>query len=198
MEVFHTAMDNYNWRTDEVYMKWQKENLYDRFFSFDEVVEFVGVDKWPWLEGNRWKDDFAKAEWARLVNRWNQHNKITRTKDSEPKTKGFAAITLLYVALPYNLLNKSIDVISDFQAKMIVRCVFYESNMCYILDCFETDEDLTGGPVFPPAYEQWINQLYNEASWWLSFFIYDKLFRSDKPQIKPQIIPFHPAKWKKE
>jgi hypothetical protein len=194
--------ESYNWRTDSVYKDWEKRVLFDASYTFDETVEICGVGKWKWQKPE-WREQ-AKAVWLKYVARWNRDaDHATFRSTAVDKTVGFAAICLLYAALPYKLLHDGVsDECSDvsvFVAQMANRMFFYEQGQHDgdFVDCFVLSEDLTGGPMFPPAYRQWITNLYQSASWWLSFLVFERTMRADNESMVP-IELRAPVKWNKE
>lgn len=166
----------YDWRTDKQFLKWNSKLCHDKF-TFENAIEFIGIDKWE-FETEDWKK-IAKDIFTPLAERWNSS---TGREEKDGEILAFAAITLCYVSIPYHLLKKA-D-ISELMAQMIIRVVFYEYNMCTDIERtipmpeetlhIEVEENLRGGPMHPGAYTEWINDLYNSASWWLSFLIYNK------------------------
>jgi len=193
-------MEGYDWQTDPVYQAWEKRVLFDASYTFEETVHLCAIDKWKWQKPE-WRER-AKATWLTYVARWNRNTDHAKFRSaSAEKTVGFAAICLLYAALPYELLYDGVSEecadVSAFVARMANRMVFYERGQHDVIDCFTLSEDLTGGPIYPPAYERWITDLYEQASWWLSFMLFERTMRADKETVVP--VEFRaPVKWNKE
>ena len=188
---------DYDWRTDKQFKEWSAKILVNEF-TFEYTLEFTGINKWE-FESDDWQK-IAKDIFTSLAKRWNANMK----KEKEGKIVAYAAITLCYASVPYHLLKKGQTPITELLAQMIIRATFYEYNMdtsikrtipfpeeILIIKDENYKEDLQKGPMFPPAYEEWINALYNRASWWLSFLIYEREFRGDKPAVfKSNLISF--------
>ncbi len=192
--------EGYNWRTDLVYKEWEKRTLFDSSYNFDETLAISGVDKWKWPNTD-WREQ-AKTTWLKYIRRWNRDADVVAFRSgADDKTKGFAAICLLYAALPYQLLYDGVSDtcpdVSIIVAQMANRAYFYEEKHGGFVDCFELSEDLTGGPKYPPTYNQWIDYLYKSSAWWLSFLIYERTHRPDKESVVP-IELCAPVKWNKD
>jgi hypothetical protein len=50
--------------------------------------------------------------------------------------------------------------------------------------------------MFPQAYRKWIWDLYNKASWWLCFLVFEREKRADKPPVMAGEY-MQPVEWKK-
>lgn len=193
-------MEEYDWRTDPVYAEWQAK-LYKERMSFDATVKRCGVDTWNWKD-EAWRET-ARKQWESFAVRWNEQKGVEAYEEGEVTTLGFAAITLCYAVLPFEMLRGDEDQeckdVSVMIAQMANRAHFFEFGMHQgdLLDCFELDEDLTGGSPFPPVWLQWISELYNSASWWLSFLVFEREKRADKPSMLERLDKdlSLPAKW---
>ncbi len=186
---------NYDWRQDRQFCEWNNQ-LYEKKFTFDEVLAFTGIDKWVFVS-NDWKTKATKV-YNDLCTRWNRNSAPQYKSDDATKIIGFAAIVLCYCSVPYDLLNTKFSSVTELMATMINRVYFYEYYIRVSIppetkipcDVFAlpNPERLDMGPIHPSAYREWIDEKYNRASWWLSFWIYEKNFRSDKPPVFPSEI----------
>jgi hypothetical protein len=61
----------------------------------------------------------------------------------------------------------------------------------------EYTERLDAGPIHPLIYNEWIEDKYNRASWWLSFWIYERNHRTNNPPVCPSAIAKFANKKKK-
>lgn len=171
------------WKKDPLFQEFNEQMYTEKFLSFSNVFEFSTASEWPWSDKD-WIPNVSK-HWNNLCNRWKSHTKST-------KLPGFAAITLLFAVLPYDKLGQKLGtVLTEFESNHINAAYFYEIGQYHNGKenlQIQNLEDLTGGPLYPPAYEQWINQKYNMASWWLTYMVYER-----KNNLSP-VIDSAPAK----
>ena len=57
------------------------------------------------------------------------------------------------------------------------------------LEPFREEDD--GGPIFPPAYMQWLDSTYNGACWWACYTVYER-----QNNLPPVIESHHALKQK--
>lgn len=176
-EIFERFGRTY-WKEDQRYKNFEK-SLYDNYFSFDECFEFSKYKDVLQFPNDEWIPK-AKTEWNRLVNDWNEEENI---KDKQNMAKGFVALTYLFAVLPYNLLQNK-DVLSSIEGKMFNVIHFYVYSK--YLNLNGSDNDLHYGPSHPAVYQSWINDRYDSASWFVSYFVYEK--RNDLSPVFNQIF----------
>jgi hypothetical protein len=146
--------------------------------SFEEAIEWTGVDKWKWLEPSwKWKG-VAKTEWEKMVAR----SEVARTRGN--RVIGYVAITYVYSSLPYCDLDKDAGDISEFLACMINRCIFYETRRLLAGSMFEIEDNLLAKcPKEEVHFQKWVKELYNRTSWWLCFLIFEQHYRKGHHSI---------------
>ncbi|CAH6419494.1 Hypothetical protein HVR_LOCUS674 [uncultured virus] len=159
------------WKDDPEFKKFNEVLYTNQFKSFDEVYEFCGMESWPWIYSGSDPIIKARKQWNKLRKRWKSNTKTC-------KLPGYAAITLLYAVLPYEKLGTQMGtVLNNFEAKQANAAYFYEIGQYYMGGKnlpIKNIEDLSGGPIFPPAYQHWLDEKYNRASWWLSYLVYER------------------------
>jgi hypothetical protein len=157
----------YDYQKDPEYTEWEKI-LYNKKFTFEDTVSFCKID---W----KFNKEKTKKEWLKYIREWN----MTRyEKDIDPQENsiiGYAAITYLYIVLPYGDILRSeerSEKINEFQAKLINICLLHETGKC--LDCFKNYDMLTldDPPNSSDKFEEYLHEQYNTASWFLTFLIY--------------------------
>ena len=157
------------WRHDPVYLSFEKR-LYETYLTFDEALELstfrdiVPSDLLP---------SFKEA-WTKQIRRWNKHEKRFISPDIDNKTIGFAALVFIASELPYESIP-DLSMFNTFQLNKFnfVR-LYYDSS--------KQDLNLPGvipvadqGPMFPAAFLRWLNEELDSASWWITYFIYERM-----------------------
>lgn len=167
-----------HWKKDPEFLKYNDDLFTNTFESFDEVCEFCTTSRWPWNGSGRdskWNElewvNVARDKWRLLTNRWKLHNNTN-------KLPRFAAITLHFVVLPYEKLGSNIgEVLTEFEAQQINTAYFYEIGQYEFGGPgipVKNMDDLSRGPLLPAAWQQWLDNKYNEASWWLACMVYER------------------------
>lgn len=167
-----------HWQSDDKFMEFNKR-LYNEYWTFEETYTICKIDELN-LDENTLVD--MKNKWTTLVIDWNEAEDI-QYKD---KAKGFVAITYMFIVIPYHKLEDIGKQFTEFDTNNISICYFY-NNYSYI--GFDGAEELfNSGPMYPPAYMEWLDRKFNQASWWLSYMVYEKM-----NNLEP-IIDSKPAK----
>lgn len=174
----------YEWKTDPVYLKFQADVLYGTL-TFEGALKWTEVEKWSWLN-KEWKTT-TKKEWERLSRKWKRNNNF----GENDALKGFAAITLIYSSLPYYDLNRDEGDVSEFLATMINRCIYQETRHLLAGTMFRIEENLLSCPVDFADYDAHIDNLYNSASWWLCFLIFESHYRKGVHSV----VITRPVQW---
>jgi hypothetical protein len=171
--IIKIFFENYDYNKDPAYTKWEKQ-LYneDNKFTFEKTLKFCGID-WK-FEDLDWKKQ-TKQKWLKHIQEWNmiryERDGIDPTEDS---IVGYAAVTYIYVVLPYNSLPRNgerCEYITEFQAKLINIVMLHETGENLV--CFKDYDMLTidDPPHHPSAFEQFLDEQYNTASWFLTFLV---------------------------
>lgn len=156
------------WKVDPEFQQFNNR-LYKEMWTFEETSEIAKLNNFIF---NTDRDEILtnmKQQWLKYITEWNKLERI----DEPNKIKGFAALTFLFIVLPYDKLDDVGKYFTNFEANMINIAYFYNSNGHYL--AFEDiDELFDSGPLWPAAYQQWLDTKYNSACWWISYMIYEK------------------------
>jgi hypothetical protein len=158
-----------NWKEDPNFKSFN-ERLYNEMWNFEKTLEVCKFDKYT-FKGNR--DEILKSmkeKWLKNIQEWNSVENINNSEE----TKGFCAMTFLFFVLPYGELDDVGKYFTTVESNMINIIYFYNTNGQY-LNFEGTEELFNSGPMFPPAYQQWLDNKYNSASWWTSYMVYEKI-----------------------
>jgi hypothetical protein len=162
--------DRPHWKEDKEFQIFNK-NLYENMFTFEETLKLAQFDSYQFDDTNEVLLNM-KIEWTKLIAEWNEIEKIKH----DDRSFGYVVLTYLFVVLPYERLIDPNKYFTHFEINQINIAYFYVQNTAYSKPLpFENLEELfNSGPIFPPAYQQWINNKYNKASWWITYMIYEK------------------------
>ncbi len=172
-QILKVFFENYDYIKDPRYSEWETQ-LYseNNKFTFERTLDFCKIN---WKFKDDWKQS-TKNKWLKFIRKWNM---IRYEKDSVDNTEmsivGYAAVTYLYIVLPYDLLEHSSErctEITEFHAKLINICMLHETGENFL--CFKDYDMLTtkDPPHHPSTFEQYLDEQYNSASWFLTFLIY--------------------------
>lgn len=156
------------WKEDPVYQVFNNQ-LYNEFWTFDQTSKICGLEKFTFKSESDQILAAMKEQWLKYISDWNKIEKIAH----QDKTKGFVAIVYFFIVLPYEKLDDVGKYFTLYEANMINIAYFYNTNGEY-LPFADIDELFHSGPLFPGAYEEWLNDKYNNASWWISYMVYEK------------------------
>jgi len=171
--IIKKFFESYDYQKDPEYLDWEIQ-LYNENnkFTFEKTLDFCKID---WEFNEKWKET-TKQKWLQHIRKWNMI-RYERDRDNENQNEmsivGYAAVTYLYVVLPYKLLNKKTDrsvEITEFQAKLINICMLSNINENF-LD-FKDYDMITAEDLIHNLNEQFLNEQYNSACWFLTFLIY--------------------------
>ena len=169
-----------HWKVDPEYQKFHNR-LYDEFWTFEETCAIVQFDKFVFKENKEEILKTMKTEWTKYATKWNAQENI----DSMDKIKSFVAISYLFIVIPFQKLDDVGKYFTENEANMINIVYFRESNCQYLP--FENLEELfASGPVFPPAYAEWLEQKCNSACWWIGYSVYEKINGLESVVISPK------------
>lgn len=159
------------WKIDPKFTEFNGK-LFNEFWSFEDVCKFVQFDNYLFGNDHDRKQilDTMKSDWLSYVNEWNRLENINRTNEA----KGFVAITYLFIVIPYEKIDNVGKYFTLFEANNINIAYFYNTNGDY-LPFADVEELFDRGPSLPCAYQEWINDKYNRASWWISYMVYEKI-----------------------
>ena len=131
-------------------------------------------------------------KWEKSVDQLNSmdHNKDSKDSKDSKKIIGYVGLIILYAVLPYDKLDDVGKYFTNFEINNINICYFCISN-CDNLPFEDLDDLINAGPIFPPAYQEWLEDQYNQASWCILYMVYEK-----NNHLSP-IIDSDPAKIQK-
>jgi hypothetical protein len=155
------------WQEDEKYLEFQKNILFESYFSFDEIFNFCPLTKL--LEISEIQKEKIKKEWLRLSQFWNKNS-------TPPCQYGMA---FLLAILPYDEIT-NVEIISTFEMQVINIVHHYN---------FDKDLNYEGaipiykrGPIFPPAFIEWMEdensgyqREYGAGIWWIGYCMYERI-----------------------
>lgn len=139
--------------------------LYQEFWTFEKALEVSTLVKI--IPENQ--KEAMKTRWLEYVTEWNK----VRGIGFVDRTKGFAALTFIFVSFPYHLVSDIGKYFTQFEVQQINVCYYYNTDDLSI-PLLGAENLFDCGPVFPPAYLQWLDEKYDRASWWLSYMVYEK------------------------
>ena len=151
------------WKDDKQFLEFNNKMLKKKY-SFDEILKISTFGKLDFTEKINWNN--IKKEWNTLVNEWNHIENI----DDRNKGYGFVGLVYLITLFPYKKL-KDPGIFFEHEINVFNRVYFYHTSQCLP---FQNLEDLFSGPTYPPAYQDWINEKYNGASWWITYIVWEK------------------------
>lgn len=171
--ILKTFFENYDYTKDPDYIEWETQ-LYseNNKFTFENTLSFCKIN---WKFNVDWQQK-TKEKWLGFIREWNMNRYEKDSKDhNEMSIVGYAAVTYLYIILPYELLEHSSErstEVSEFQAKLINICMLHETGQN--LNCFKDYDMLTitDPPHNPTAFQQFLDEQFNSACWFLTFLIY--------------------------
>ena len=152
------------WKNDPEWKEFSNR-LYEKM-TFERALDLSTVKIWGTESKIDWEHEMKPA-WLKLVQKWNAKRDI----DSAGETMGFVALVYIFVTFPYEKLSSPLP-ITHQEATNIHFAAWYES---VTLPRFKnmTDWD-ESGPLFPPAFTQWMDSRYDSVSWWLTYMAYEK------------------------
>ena len=171
------------WKDDVEFNKFNNK-LYNEMWTFEETLKISTLENCNFKGDKKQILETIKNKWLEYVSEWNDEEDM----DNKNKTKGFVALTFLFIVIPYNELDDIGKYFTNFEVNNISTCYFY--NTSKYLNFVNIDDLFKNGPMFPPAYREWLNDRYDNAAWWLSYMTYEK-----NNGLKP-IIDSEPAKLK--
>ena len=156
------------WKDDVVFIKFN-DRLYKESWTFEETLKISTIDTLTFKSKKEDVYSKMKEEWLKHIIKWNEEENI----DVQDKIFGYAALTFIFMVLPYNELD-NVGKFTEFEANQINICYFYNTNGDYLP--FKNMEELfNAGPIYPPAYKMWIEDKYNQASWWITYMVYERI-----------------------
>jgi hypothetical protein len=161
--------DRVHHEKDTVFQAFNK-TLYTSDWDFDRAWKLCNFESWKWQNPvKEWIDD-AKNKYNMLVEEWNYRREL-KNKSDTLYTYGYCALTHVFIVVPFEHLGSNLGTyLNEFQVTQINRIKFYNNEpMIPVTNV----EDLLVGPAHPAAYEQYLNDLYDRASWWCSYFVYE-------------------------
>lgn len=196
MRVFRIDPKGYNWKDDPVYILFNDHVLYTPM-SFDKAVKVTQVDKWHWLSPD-WRQA-TETEWNKQIAKWTEknHSEARHILKRNTALFGFVGITFLFTSLPFFELDQTKGDITDFVACHINRCIYFETRCQISGYIFDIDDNFPEPPCLYDnmeeieSFEEWVSQLYNSSSWWLCFYVFERIYRSKESYICPQT----PVEW---
>lgn len=183
------------WKTDPEHDVFNARMRGERF-TFDQVCKLCKAEtildpeasdeaKAAWLS--------ARSRWEELVSDWNSVRERERDKKTEEAGEegeggaeqpvsaiGFVAVCYFFASLlcVLELVGKErvkeLYTLHEINVLNVVYCYSTQYSHPLLIECGAQDPaDMP--PHFPPAWEQWFNDQYNQCSWWVCYMVYEKL-----------------------
>lgn len=162
-------MSRDHWKQDIDFINFNDRMLNEKF-TFEQCLKLSTFDKLPFSDKPNWET--IKSEWKQLVEEWNRIRGVKQEPTS--KALGFVGLVYLMVVFPYKQLSDA-SVFCQHEVEIFNRAYFYVQNKPYCALPFQDLEELfDSGPIYPPAYSRWLDDLYNKASWWITYIVYER------------------------
>jgi hypothetical protein len=171
------------WKDDPEFNNFNNR-LYNELWTFEQATEIAELKKYIFNNNHDEIMKNMKKQWLGHIQKWNRIEKIQETD----KTRAFAALTFVFIVLPYDKLDSVGKYFTHFEANMLNVAYFYNTDGDNLP--FENMEDLLAGPMFPPSYQYWLDKKYNNAAWWITYIVYEK-----RNNLSP-VIDSQPAKFR--
>ena len=85
---------------------------------------------------------------------------------------GFAGLTFLILVFPFDKL-KYPNVFCQHEVEIFNRIYFYNAKR--YLPFTGLNDLFDNGPNIPFAYREWLDDIYNAASWWVTYIVYERI-----------------------
>lgn len=160
-----------DWKIDPNFEEFNQK-LFDGYWSFEDTCKNVLFDKYLFQNQQDRNQilESMKSNWLKYVNEWNRIEKI----NVQDKAKGFVAITYFYIVIPYKNLDNIGKYFTLFEADNINIAYFYNMNGNNLP--FADMEELSNtDSLYPGTYQKWLDNKYNQASWWICYMVYEKI-----------------------
>ena len=164
-----TAKGRVFWKEDPKFQAFN-QRLYNEMWTFEEVLNISTINNFQFKNPKQKIFDKMKIEWTKYITKWNKEEGINNSQ----RIKGFAALCYLFIVLAYEELDDIGKYFTNFEVNKINICYFYNTNGEY-LPFVGIEELLHNGPMLPGAYQRWLDEKYERASWWISHIVYEKI-----------------------
>ena len=150
------------WKDDKQFLKFNNDML-KNLFTFQEILELSTLRS-TLSEDINW--DEIEKEWKGYVSEWNEIRDI----QSSQKALGFVGLTYLMVVFPYDKIKTG--AFCNHELVIFNRAYFYNTSAYLPFECVEKLSN--EGPMFPPAFAEWLFRLYDRASWWITYIVWER------------------------
>lgn len=170
-----------DWRKDDAYLAFNNEML-NNTFTFEQIVDLIA----PFLSLTiDWSE--MRPGWIELVKEWNV---IEGREDSPEKALGFVGITYLFSLLPFETIGvEKISEVFNLHERNVINLVhFYINSDSHPVLLESGAQDVASmPPVFPPAFQEFVDEQYNRSSFWLAHMVYER--RHNLPHYLYEVDP---------